>query len=168
MQSWLRALDELLTFLAHNPHSPTEKWIVVGVTAFFAIIIFGLVASMMRIANSDPARSTGIVVLGGLLMMLAAIAAKRYLAPMTSSGLAPWLPLAAAILTLLVAVIPISCLWQRSKYGEALMAWVATLVAAVIAVFLITAIYDAVMSGKKDASGAKRRNREIEKEFFGR
>jgi hypothetical protein len=31
MQSWLHALDKLLDFLARNPHTPTEKWVVVGV-----------------------------------------------------------------------------------------------------------------------------------------
>jgi arginine exporter protein ArgO len=100
-------------------------------------------------------------------MMLGAVAAGKYLAPRVGGELGHWTPLAAAAAVLLIAVIPLSCLWQRSKYMETLITWVGSLVAAVIAVFLATAVFDAVAAGKKETSKAGKHNREI-KELLGR
>jgi len=166
MQQWLSALERMLNLLTLNPQTPTEKWVVAAIAVLLAVFVYGLVASMTRIPNTDPARSAIIIAGGALLMMAGAIAAEIYLCPKLNPSIARWLPLSAAVLALLAVVIPLSCLWQRSKYVETTIVWVAAIAGATLAVFLISAAFDAAASGKKDAFKARSRNREIEKEFF--
>lgn len=166
MQQWLSALDSLVNMLTLNPHTPMEKWVIVAVALLLAVFVYGLVASMTRIPNTDPARSTLIILAGALLMMLGAVAAEKYVCPRLNPSIARWLPLSAAALILLAVVIPLSCLWQRSKYIETTIAWATAIAAATMAVFLISGVFNAAATGKKDAFKAQRRNREIESEFF--
>jgi CDP-diglyceride synthetase len=166
MQEWLSALDRILDLLTLAPQTPMEKWVIAAVAILLAVFVYGLVASMTKIPNTDPARSTLIIAAGALLMMLSAIATQKHVCPALNPSIARWLPLSAAALALLAVVIPLSCLWQRSKYIETTIVWASTIAGATLAVFLISAVFDAVASGKKDAFKANRRNKEIEREFF--
>lgn len=166
MDRWIKAADGLITVLARNPETATEKWGTVAVTVILMVVAFGFVARLMKIANTDPARSFGSVVLGGMIAMVAAIAAQEYLADRFGSRVGPWIPLVCAIVAWLAIVVPLTGLWHRSKYGETLFPWVSAIVMGVIAVFLVSAVHDAFMSGKTDASAIKKRNTEIKDHFF--
>jgi hypothetical protein len=103
------------------------------------------------------------LVLGGAMMLAAAIAVMLYVR--TDFGLPqvkPWLPLAAAVLTWLAVVIPLTALWQRARYLEASIPWFAALVLGVLAVYGVGAAFDAAAAGEQDSAKARKHKSEIE------
>jgi len=167
MQKWISAVDGLLTAAARNPSGPLEKWSIVGIALFLMVLVFGKLCQSSHVPNTDPARSWITILVGMLLVSLGAVLVAEFAPEFGGAAIKHWIrPVLGAVVTWLVVVLPLTALWQRSKYMDAFVPWTAALVAGVIAVFLLSGIFDAVASGKKSASIGVRRNKEIKEKLF--
>lgn len=92
------------------------------------------------------------------ICLASAVLARAYGSPhISSAALSKFLPLIVAALLLLVAVIPLACFLMKARYGQALSAFIVTLIVATIVVFLAKGITGAVNSNRKGFSETKER-----------
>lgn len=162
MYVWIDELNRMLDFLTRSPATPMQKWAIVGLSVLAMLTVFGTTAKGLMVPNSDPFRTTVVVIVGGLMTLLGAIAVQRYLPDIGPAVIHPWLPLGGAVLVCLLVVLPLATWWHRGKYFDLLIAWGASVAVAVAIVFLINAAVDAANTGGKSGSKATSRRRDLE------
>jgi hypothetical protein len=162
MNVWLADLNRLVDVLTRHPSTPMEKGFIVGLACVVTPWVFGRVAAGARIPNADPFRCFVAVAFGTAAMLASTIAVERYVPGVGGRALKPWLPAIAATLAGLVVAVPFTALWMRAKYFEAIVPWLASLVACVVVVFLVGAAFDACATGKKGSKRVPKRKPDLE------
>ena len=115
-----------------------------------------------KFINSN--RLTLVVVIAVVLSLGAAVLTGAYVCPRISNAdVRPWLPLAAAVVLLLAAVVPLTGLLLKARYGAALVTLLVSIGAAAAAAAIVKAGVGAVMSGGESFGKSTERMMEREK-----
>lgn len=157
VQAWLSDAWMMIQNVVGPTDKSYEVWILLGGGAFVLWIMMRVMAAATNNVNGGIFANAILLVVGVLIVTLAAVATQRYaVGGSTSPEVARWFPLGAAVIALLVLVVPLMCLLQRVKYLTAL---VSLCVSVAVTAVLITAGH-ALLKG---VSGGERVGDVIEK-----
>ena len=162
MNEWISGAQRMFDMLLGHPGSRFEYGLLAGLSALTIFVLLGKVGGLLGIRNTGASYSLAVGVAGVLVMVLAMVAVGLYLPDIAPRG--SWWPLPAAGVVVAVAVVaPLMCVLQRARYGAALLTWVLSLAAAAAVIFLVSAAFDALRSGGRDAQRSTDWKNEVEK-----
>jgi hypothetical protein len=164
MEIWSDAALAVLKLATGNPGSSLQLIVLVAVSLVVFAVMLKIAAQTMRMPLTDIGHSLQATVVGGALVLAAAVLSKVKLAPILPAGaLRDLAPLWGAIVGILVFVAPLVCAFYRGNYFQSLAATVLSLIAASVAVFLVQAWFGAAATGEKKTEGLRRHKTDVEK-----
>lgn len=163
MSNWLYEAEHMLFVLMGSFDSTTTHYVVLGVALLVMLFTLIKVAGASGATMASLPRALAVVVLGFALTLGAAIATKLYLLPQVPANeVTRWLPVVAAVVTLLVIVTPLCSRITISGYFEAIFALALSLVAAALVVVLAHAGMQAFKSGDEGFMKTRERTERID------
>jgi len=162
MNEWINGAQRVVDMLLGHPGSMFEYGLLAGLSALAIFILLGKVGNLLGIRNTGASYSLAVGVAGVLVMVLAMVAVEMYLPDIAPKG-SSWPLLAAGVAVAVAVVAPLICALQRARYGAALLTWVLSVAAAAAVIFLVSAAFDALRSGGRDAKRSTDWKNEVEK-----
>ena len=167
VQTWLNDIWVMLQGVLGPTDKDYQAWLLLGGGALVLWIMLRVMAAATSNVNGGIFSNALVLVVGTLIVSLAAVATQRYIvSDSMSPDVARWLPLAAAVIALLALVVPLMCLIQRVKYLTALVSVCVSVAVAAVVITAGHALLQGVSGGEK--VGEKIENRmkyqDLEKE----
>ncbi len=159
MQTWTRAIMAVLDGLFGAPGSLTfVVGLVVSLLSF--LLVLSLLGKLFKPGRTDVWALVLASGLGALALLVAASAARLYVRlPRLSTGQTL---LVVSVVALLVVVVPLFCLLLRARYLDSLGMLLVSVAAAVVSVWMVTAVWEAVAGGSRTVHPARLHKRLIE------
>ena len=152
MDQWIAKAQELLNLVLRNRTSMGET-IGLGLAGFIAMVILFKWAGRAAGMRDVPAwRRLAALVVGLALLMASAVAVSLYIAPRFDNQAGSMFLVAAPVFTAVIIAVPLQMLTLRCKFFEALIGFVAALIAGFLVITAGGMIIDAVHAGKKQTS----------------
>lgn len=143
MQAWITELGRLTGALFGKPGA-VEVIAMAALAIPAYVFVFTKVADITGSQASNWRRTALMLIVALIVVVPAAVAAGLYVEPgVASTAVKRWVPLAGAVVALLLIPVTLSCFVQKISYVKSLLVYVLS-VAAVIGVILLV----------KGASGA--------------
>lgn len=120
MDAWLNEVYRLFVQFFGRA-TPEETYTVIALCVLLGALALSRIGTAL--GSTGAFYTTGVLLLpAGLALLLAAMAV-----PPVFGFTACWMPLAAALLALLIVVLPLTMLFMRGGYVTALIAWTVAL-----------------------------------------
>jgi len=163
MTTWTSEINAMIRAAMGNPGSTLELAVLALLSLIACTVIVMLGSKFTRMGVVEVNRSVLTVLIGCAVALAAAVAARLYVEPqMESSELARFVAPAAAVLAVLVIVVPLLCLLQKGNYFKALPPVILGILAGALIVILVGAWFGAAKSGSKRLDKTRKRKQEIE------
>lgn len=157
MEQWIQELVKVVDILLKHPGTPLEQWSLIVSGCLFFLWVYARTGSAFGTPHSGGFRGVFSAALGVALVLAAMTAVSLYF---PKAGL--WLWVGAPVIVSLMVVMPLVCLIQRAGFMAAFMTWLISVAALAALVLLISAGFDAVSSGRKQAEKSKVHKQEVE------
>ena len=159
---WIAEGGQIVRELIGATGSGTEYNVLLGIAIVgFLFALFNISAAMGS-TMATPLRVLAVAVVGGYLVMGAAVATRLYLVPnLHSSPMLPWLPVIVAGLVTVLLVAPLAKWILSSGYFEAVLSLVLSVAAVVLVVLVTRAAFNAFREGDKGFDKTHRRRDSI-------
>ena len=167
VQAWLSDAWTMLQGVLGPTDKSYEVWILLGGGLLVMWIMMRVMAAATNNTNGGIFANAILMVVGILIVTLAAVAAQRYgVRDTTSPEVARWLPLGAALIALFVLVVPLMCLLQRVKYLTALVSLAVSVAVAAVLITAGHALLKGVGGGERVGDAIEKRTnyQDLEKE----
>lgn len=162
MTTLIDTAHSVLQTLTLNPSSSVVMYVTVAFSLIAGWIGFTKAISAMKFPMNEGLRPVLSLFGFALICLLSAVLTKAYAAPhVSSASLSRFMPLIAATVIFLAAVVPLACFLMKSRYGQTLSAFIVPLIAATIVVFLAKGIAGSVQQGGKGFSKTKDRTEDV-------
>lgn len=148
----------LLDNVLRHPETTAEWWILLIVAFVSCAAALRITASAGGMGQPTALRSF-VVSLFGLALILLGMTAARVLMPLAGG----WLIVAAALFIFLGLVLPLSCFLLKGNYLVAFVAWLIGLAALAGVIMMLSAVFDVVAAGMKNAQQARDNKRALER-----
>jgi hypothetical protein len=161
MELWTSEAWKIVNLVLGNPADQLERWIMIGVGALALIAVMRFAGSATGLA--DPGWILRVVALGfGVGSMLAAeVAAHLYALPaLKSADLQRVAVIVAPILGALLVGIPLQMLTLKARYGQALLAFAAAAIVAVLLAMGARAVLASFRTGRQETESLLQRQSE--------
>jgi hypothetical protein len=163
MNVWITESLKLVKLMLGNPASTVELVVLICVGVVTFIIALAKIADLLGAHSATRPRSAIVFVLSVILLLGIAAAADIYLPQKLGGSMHKFIPLAAAIVALLVAVTPITCLVKKASYMTSLFSLVLAGASAAVVIALAVAAFNALESGNKGLDSTRERKDSLDK-----
>jgi hypothetical protein len=162
MNEWIVNLKDMVRFVLANPSSPLEMWVLLGLSFLMMWAIVSKAGSLLGIINTRPAQTLIVTVVGIVLSLAALVAAQMYLPAWGNPDYRLWILIGIPVVVTFVLVAPFMGLFQKARYGAAVITWVLAVAGAACVILLVGALFDSFASGSQEAEKGKAHKEEIE------
>ncbi len=162
MNEWMSSLKEMVEFVLANPSSSLELWVLAGLSFLMMWALVSRVGSLLGIINTRPAQTLIVTVVGIALTLGALVAAKLYVPAWNNPDYRLWILIGTPLAVAVVLIAPFMGLFQKAKYGAAIVTWVLAVAGAACVVLLVGALFDSFASSSQKAGKGKAHKEEIE------
>jgi len=162
MNEWVANLREMVKFVLANPASSLELWVLAGLSFLMMWAVVSRAGSLLGIINTRPAQTLIVTVVGIALTLGALVAAKLYVPAWNNPDYRLWILIGTPVVVTVVLIAPFMGLFQKAKYGTAIVTWVLAMAGAACIVLLVGALFDSFASGSQEAEKGKAHKEEVE------
>lgn len=163
MSSFASALKSIVTVITMSPSSKPLLAVTIALAFIAGWFGFKKTIDALKFPLNSGFRPIASLALFIAICLISAAAASAYICPKISApAVSRFLPLAAAILGLLVFAAPLACLLMKSKYLQTVSAFLVPVIAAALVVFLAKGIYGAIRHGEQNFSTTKERTEGVD------
>jgi hypothetical protein len=147
--TWISEACDVLKLAAQQP-ATTMDWILFALAWLIGgLSMMKVMATLLGNTNESTGSSLLILILGWGVALAAAGAAAFWWVPQAGSAeWGPWLPAIAAGLALLVIVIPVHKMIQRTSFGAAFLSLLAAILVASLLHLLFRTVADGLQKGR--------------------
>ena len=163
MNAWSDELMKLLKLALGNPASTVELGVLIFLGCLTFIFALAKIADLLGAHVANRPRSAIVLVVLVVLLLGISAAADLYLSQKVGAGMRKFVPLATAIVVLLVAVTPITCFVKKASYMTSLFSLVLAVAAAAVVIALAAAAFNAATSGNKGLDSTRERKDALDK-----
>ena len=161
MEPWMTELGKLLIWVLGTPVTQVEG-VVVGIAGVLTfLLILTKVGDLMGAGISTAGRSFAVLAVSLVAWFALSAAAMIYAAPRMPAGGLKWIPVGAAVLVLLALSVPLTRLFQKTKYGKGLVLMAVTVGGAIAVMLLAGQGFRAAREGTKEGAKLKERTSEV-------
>lgn len=158
MNAFASSVMEIIRLVTINPSSVPLLYIIVLIGMIAAWFGLYKTAAALKFPMATSGRVWTVVILLALTALLSAAACRAFISPKIAQPvLSSYLPLLAAVISVLAVSTPLSCFIFKSHYFQTLSSMAVPLVAAAIVAFLANGLSGAFKQGNKGFSTTKLR-----------
>jgi len=151
MDVWKSQALKIINVVLGNPSGQTELWTMAGVGILALLVVMRYAAAAAGISDIGWMRRILAILLGVGAMLAAEIAANLYAVPRVHGALAAnVVRIAAPILGAAAVGVPLQVLVLHARYGQALVAFAASVMAAVLLMMGAKAMMGSVETGGEE------------------
>lgn len=162
MDLWMAHFENLLIWMLGSPSTQLEvvALSVAGILTF--LLILTKVGDLLGAGISSAGRSCAVLVFTLAAWFALTAAGEIYGAPKMAHELVHWIPIASAVLVVLVISVPLTRLFQNAKYRKGLLLIVLSIAASLAVILLVGAAFGAAREGGKEGGKIKARTTEVD------
>ena len=161
MELWMTQLGKLLAWMLGNPSTQIEG-VVVGIAGVLAfLLILTKVGDLLGAGISTAGRSFAVLVVTLAAWFALSAAAAIYGASRVPAETVKWIPVGSAVLVFLVISVPLTRLFQKTKYGKGVFLMAVTIGGAIALMLLVGQAFRAAREGSKEGAKLKERTSEV-------
>ncbi|MBP7275326.1 MAG: hypothetical protein KBA51_03900 [Kiritimatiellae bacterium] len=150
LNAWLGSAWEMLQRVLGPVEKDVYLWILLAAGGLAVWIMLRVMATATSNQNGGVFSNTVLLLVGTLLVLLAAVAGQRWgVGDTDPEGFVRWVPMISAVAAMLILVVPFMCLLQRVKYLTGLISIVVSVAVGVLVVIGIRAIFQGVKGGER-------------------
>lgn len=162
-QEWFSTIKDLLTAMPGHPVPGLQMALILFAGAVGFVLILSMLARIFEIKRSAFSWILALMLLGFCLTIACLSAFCIYLQPRFESAIPGyWLVVISLVVIFLVLLVPMGCLFLKSKYFAVAVLLILSAAAGAGAMLLMRAGYDAVAFGSGQFDGVKSRTDSID------
>jgi len=158
---WQAKMIEIVDTLLWSPTSSMERVILLLVTFALSSLVLNLMAKALKFGLTGGTRASGVVLIGTIVTLVSATAASLHVS-VDNADLQRWLPLIAAVVALLVIVVPVCIFMLRGSYVHSVLSLVIVIGAAAIVITLAHQLFLTVRAGDERFDKTRQRRDSID------
>lgn len=162
MNQWISGAQRMVDMLLGHPGSAFQYWLLAVLSAITILVMLARVGGLLGISNTGIFYALAVGVVGVGVMVAGMVAVQFYLPADVAPRGSLWPLAVVAVAVSFVIVAPLMCILQRARYLASLATWLLSLAAAAALIFLVSAVFDAVKSGGRDAQRSTDWKNEVE------